>query len=148
MVTPLGIAFSNDKNAVMQADIQPLGKTVESLVIEFDQEKFEEFLFSGFASPKIMQQYCKVSSKTRPRISSEITPRVARTTAHSTNGATSEEVLITSCAVHAARVNIPQGTRRANALARDQSSGKDKSRHPSPLWNLQIQVTEGSQQPL
>jgi len=133
MATSLGTAFSTDEKAMAQADVQLRGKMVESLIIKFDQEKFEEFLSLGFASPKIMQQYCKVSSKTRPRISSEITPRVARTTAHSTNGATSEEVLITSCAVHAARVNIPQGTRRANALARDQSSGEDQSRHPSPL---------------
>jgi len=34
-----------------QADVQLLGKMVESLIFEFDQEKFEEFLSSGSASP-------------------------------------------------------------------------------------------------
>ena len=89
MATPLCTSFS-DKNAVTKADVRLLGKTVESLVIEFNQEKFEEFLSSDSASPKAMRQYHKVSSETQSRISSKITPRVARTTAHSASGATSE----------------------------------------------------------
>jgi len=40
---------------------------------------------------------------------------VARTTAHSASGATSEKVLKTSHAAYAARVNVPQGTRWVNA---------------------------------
>ena len=71
---------------MVQADIRLLGKKVESLVIEFDQEKFEKFLSSGSASPKAMRQYRKVFSETCFRISSEITPEVARTTAHNAKG--------------------------------------------------------------
>jgi len=76
MAISLGTAFSTDENAVTQADVQLLGKTVESFVVEFDQGKFGEFLSSGSASPKAMQQYHKVSSETRSRISSGITPKV------------------------------------------------------------------------
>ena len=55
MATPLGTSFSTDENVMAQADVRLLGKTVESLVIEFDQEKFEEFLSSGSASRKAMR---------------------------------------------------------------------------------------------
>ena len=123
MATPLGTSISTDENTVAQADIQLLGKTVESLIVEFDQRKFEEFLFSGSASPKAMRQYRKVSSKTRSRISSEISPKVVRTTAHNASGPAFDEVLKTPRAAHASRVNVPQGTHRANAQARDQSDG-------------------------
>jgi len=54
MAPPLGTSFSTDENVVMQSDVQLFGKTVESLVIEFGQEKFEEFLSSDSASPKAM----------------------------------------------------------------------------------------------
>ena len=43
MATLLGTIFSTDENAVAQADVQLLGKTVESIIVEFNQEKFEEF---------------------------------------------------------------------------------------------------------
>jgi len=79
---------------------------VESLVIEFNQGKFEEFLFSGFVCPKTMRQHRKVSSETHSRISSEITPKVARTTAHNASGSISEEVLKTSRAACAACINF------------------------------------------
>ena len=77
MATPLGNAFSTDENAVAQDDVRLLGKTVESLIVEFDQGKFEEFLSSGSTSPKAMRQYRKVSSETPSLISSGITPKVA-----------------------------------------------------------------------
>jgi len=54
MTTPMETAFSIDENTVAQADVQLLERTVESLVVEFDQEKFEEFLSSGSAGPKTM----------------------------------------------------------------------------------------------
>ena len=38
-----------------QADVRLLDETVDSLIVEFDQEKFEEFLSSGFAIPKAMR---------------------------------------------------------------------------------------------
>ena len=44
MATPLGTAFSTDEKVVAQADVQLLSKIVESLVVEFDQEKFKKFL--------------------------------------------------------------------------------------------------------
>ena len=54
MATPLGISFSTDENVVAQVDIQLLRKTVEYLVVEFDQRKFEKFLSSCSAISKIM----------------------------------------------------------------------------------------------
>jgi len=41
MATPLGTIFSTDEKAVAQANLKLIGSTVESLVVEFDQEKFE-----------------------------------------------------------------------------------------------------------
>ena len=56
---------------------------MESLFVEFDQEKFEKFHSSGSASSKTMRQYRRVSLWTRSRISLEISPEVARTSTHS-----------------------------------------------------------------
>jgi len=82
-----------------------------------------------------MRQYRKVSFESHSQISLEITPKVARTTAYSASGATSEEVLQTSHATHATRVNISQETRWANTSAHDQSDGEDhvgpKAHHSS-----------------
>jgi len=133
MANPLGTSFSTDENGLVQTYVGLLGKTVEPLIAEFDQEKFEEFLSSGSASPKAMRQYCKVSSETRFRISLEITPQMARITAHNAKGATSEEVLKTSHVAHAARVNVTQEIRRAKAMAHDQRDGEDQFRHPPSL---------------
>ena len=105
-MTPLGTSFSTDKNVMAQADIWLLGKMVESLVVKFDQGKFEEFLSSGSARPKAMRQYRIVTSETRSWISSEITPGVLCPITYNAEGATSEEVLKTSHATHAARVNV------------------------------------------
>jgi len=52
MATLLGTSFSTNENTVAQVDVQLLRKMVESLVIEFDQEKFEKFLSSGPLSPR------------------------------------------------------------------------------------------------
>ena len=52
MATPLGIAFSTDEQVVAQDDITYIGKMVESLIVEFDQAKYEEFLSSGSKSPE------------------------------------------------------------------------------------------------
>ena len=61
IATPLGTIPSTDEKIVAQADVKFLASTVESLIVEFDQEKFEEFLSSGSKSPKA-KQYHKVSS--------------------------------------------------------------------------------------
>ena len=47
MVSPLETSFSINENALAQADLRLLGLTVRSLVVEFDQEKFEKLLPSG-----------------------------------------------------------------------------------------------------
>ena len=52
MATPLGTTFVTDEQIVAQDDVLYKGKMVESLVIEFDQAKYEEFLSSGSKSPK------------------------------------------------------------------------------------------------
>ena len=52
MATSLEIAFSIDEQVVAQGDVNFLGKTVESLVVEFDQAKDVEFLFLAPRAPK------------------------------------------------------------------------------------------------
>ena len=51
-MTTLGTVISTDEKITAQANIKLLGSMVKSLVVEFDQEKFEKFLFSGSRSPK------------------------------------------------------------------------------------------------
>jgi len=69
---------------------------------------------------------------------------VACTFAHSASGATSNEVLKTSRAAHAVRINVSQETRKVNVSVHDQSDGEDQFHHLSPLRPLQFQVAEGS----
>ena len=45
MATPLGTTFSTEEQVMTQGDVTFMGKTVESLVVKFDQAKYEEFLF-------------------------------------------------------------------------------------------------------
>ena len=71
MATPLGITLSTDEQDVVQGDVIYMGKTVESLVMEFDQAKYEEFLSSGSKSPRA-RQYRKVFSGTHSQIPSKI----------------------------------------------------------------------------
>ena len=52
MATPLGTTFVTDEQIVAQGDILYKGKMVESLVVEFDPAKYEEFLSSGSKNPK------------------------------------------------------------------------------------------------
>ena len=52
MVTLLGASFSIGKNAIAQSDIKLLGRTVESLVVEFKQGMFGEFLSSSSSTPR------------------------------------------------------------------------------------------------
>ena len=54
-----------------QGDVLYKGKTVESLIVEFDQAKYEEFLSSGSKSPKA-RAYRRVSTGICPEIRSEI----------------------------------------------------------------------------
>ena len=65
MVTPLGTTFLTDEQVAVQGDVNFMRKTVESLVVQFDQAKYEEFLSSGSKSPRVAQQYHRVSSEIR-----------------------------------------------------------------------------------
>jgi len=56
MATLLGTTFSTDDQVVAHGDISFMGKTVESHVVEFNQAKYEEFLFSGSKSPRVTRQ--------------------------------------------------------------------------------------------
>jgi len=47
MTTPPGTSFSTNEKVVSQCDDKTLGSTVEILLIQFDQEKFELLLSLG-----------------------------------------------------------------------------------------------------
>ena len=97
MTTPLEGVFSTDEKVVAQADLKLLGSAVQSLVVKFNQEKFEQLLSSSSISPKSTQEYHKVSSETGSQVSSEASQRRASSEANRTlfdkaNGSTSLEV--------------------------------------------------------
>ena len=71
MVTHLVTTFSTDEQVVAQGDVTYMRKMVESLIIEFDQAKYEEFLSSSSKSPRSWQ-YHKVSYGIRSPFHSEI----------------------------------------------------------------------------
>ena len=77
MVTPLGTTFSTDEQVMEQSGTSFMGKTVESLVVEFDQAKYEEFLSSGSKSPRVARQYHRVSSEIRSQVLLETFPKMA-----------------------------------------------------------------------
>jgi hypothetical protein len=65
MATPLGIlSYHTDEEMVAQSDTKLLGSTVESLVVEFDQERYEKFL-----SSKSTRRFRKVSRETTQALS-------------------------------------------------------------------------------
>ena len=64
MATPLGNSFS-DEEVVVQSDVHLTGTTVETLVVEFDQAKFEEAISSGSLIPKAMRKIHKVSKENK-----------------------------------------------------------------------------------
>jgi len=80
-----------------------------------------------------MRQYCRVSSGTRPQVSSETSPKVSCVIVHNANSAMSYKVLKISRVAHTARVNISQETRRASMLPHRQNDDEGQSRHHSPL---------------
>lgn len=61
LVTLLGTLVNSDDMAVAQSYKVPIGTMIELLIIEFDQEKYGEFLSSGSTSPKYLWKYCKIS---------------------------------------------------------------------------------------
>ena len=52
MATPLRTTFSTDEQVMAQGDVTYMGKMVESLIVELDQAKYEEFLSSAPKSPR------------------------------------------------------------------------------------------------
>jgi len=125
MATPLGTTFSTDEQVVAQGDITYMGKMVESLVVEFDQAKYKEFLSSGSMSPKA-RVYRKVSSGTCSRVRSEIL-----------SDATGKKDVVANHIMRNARVNVSQETRVVNVA-------DVQPVHPLP----QRQVTGGYHQPI
>ena len=63
MAIPLGTCFSIVENRVPQCDI---GSTAQTLVIHFDQERFEQLLFGSNTSPLHVRKQRKVSIARAP----------------------------------------------------------------------------------
>ena len=127
MATPLGTTFSIDEQVVAQGDVTYMGKMIESLIVEFEQEKYEEFLSSGSKSPRA-RQYRKVSSGTRSPVHSEIP-----------SDATGKKDVVANRIIRNARVNVSHETREVNVA-------DVQPIHARPL--PQLQVTGGSHQPV
>ena len=101
-----------------------MGKMVESLVVKFDQAKYEEFLSSSSKSSKV-RVYRKVSSGICSQVRSEILPDV-----------TGEKDVVANRIMSNARVNASQEARVVNVP-------DVQPVHPLP----QRQITGGSLQP-
>ena len=117
MATPLGTTFSIDEQVMAQGDVTFIVRTVESLIVEFDQTKYEEFFSSGSKSPRAWQ-YSKVSSEIRSKVFSENSLEVATTKSVMAGHIT--------CKV---RVNVSNETREANIV-------KGQFGHTLPLPQL------------
>ena len=127
MATPLGTTFSTDEQVVAHGDVTYMRKMVESLIVEFDQAKYEKFFSSGSKSPRA-RQYRKVSSETRSPVHSEIPSDTTDKKSVMANHIT--------CNTH---VNISHETREV-------SVADIQPVHARPL--PQFQVTGGSHQPV
>ena len=66
MATPLGKVFFNNKRTVSQCDDETLGSNAETLVIQFDQERFEQILSEGGSSPINVRKHRKISLARSP----------------------------------------------------------------------------------
>ena len=66
MATPLGITFSTDEQVVAQGNVTFMGKTIESLIVEFSQAKYE-FLYSGFKSPRVTRNTAGSPQRSAPK---------------------------------------------------------------------------------
>ena len=131
METPLETTFFTDEQAVTQGDVIFMGKIVESLGVEFNQAKYEDFLSSKSKSPRVARQYRKVSSEIHSRVSLETSPNMA-----CANRAISGRV------ARMARINVSHETREANVIegqfATPLLSTFLSSRLPGVLNNRQV----------
>ena len=66
MATSLGTLFSTAENQMSQCDDQTLGSIAEILVINFDQEKFEQLLTGGSKNLLCVSKQRKVSVASVP----------------------------------------------------------------------------------
>ena len=66
MTTLLGKIFFNNKKTVPQCDDETLGSTAETLVIQFDQERFEQILSEGGSNPTSARKHMKISVAKSP----------------------------------------------------------------------------------
>ena len=104
-----------------------MGRTIESLVVEFDQAKYEEFLSSGSKSPRARQYR---------RASSGICSHVPLEASSDATGAKSVAIVHNA---REARVNVSSEIREAGVV---------KGQFGHALALLRLQVTRGSQQPM
>ena len=88
-----------------QGDASFMEKMVESLIVEFDQAKYEEFLFFGSKSPRVARQYRRVSLEIRSQVPLETSPKMA----YANNA-------ISGCIARVVRVNVSHETREANVV--------------------------------
>jgi len=137
MTTLLGTVFSTDRKAVAPADLKLFSSNVESLVVKFNQEKFE-LLSSGSISSKAMRKYCKVSSETRSLASSEASQRkisseVNCTLFNKANSSNSHEVHATSFGANTVHDEVSQETRKTCVFAQGQHHDRDQSRRQAYL---------------
>jgi hypothetical protein len=61
MATTLGETFSTNENVVLQHDKLAVGGMAETLVIEFDQDRYEELLSSGKSSHISLHKHRKIT---------------------------------------------------------------------------------------
>ena len=73
----MGTTFSTDEQVVVQGDVTFMRKMIESLVVKFDQAKYEEFLSSGSKSLRVARQYRRVFSEIHSQVFSETSPKMA-----------------------------------------------------------------------
>ena len=71
MATTVGAAILSDEMVVAQSDKIVGGTDVETLVIEFDQSKYEDFLSLGKSSPTKARKYRRVSYETTTQVASD-----------------------------------------------------------------------------
>ena len=95
MMTSLGTISSTNEKTIAQADLKLLGLTVESLVVEFDQDKFEQLLSSS-------------TKETHSQVFLETSHREAHTLFDKASSSTFLGVLTTSRAFNMAYANVSQ----------------------------------------
>ena len=61
LATTVGEIFSTTEKIVAQHDKVAVGDMAETLVIEFDQDRYEELLSSGKSSPVSLRKYRKIT---------------------------------------------------------------------------------------